>query len=391
MILSRPSAAFTATLIDAPTGLAGTLGVRIENLDATNHTPRTTAGIVEVEAGSGIYVKTGFIAPSTPGTYIVLWDTGGATPVYAEEELVVSSARTRINHPVAQTYTQEPILSQTVLAPGSDAEMTVYLRDRVSLAAVFTTEEGNVSQGNPIAADDLGRWPGWVDNGSYSGHVQSPTNQFTAWWLDFEAHKGGSPTGDGAQGPAGPQGPAGATGSTGPQGAQGSQGIQGAQGPAGEVSTATFNAHANDLALHTSGRQLGLASLTSNSSVTGTAYGDGTNPLILPGVVIAGTRPVVVRLDIGLLANNVAGGYAVARIQRRLSGGSYATIGAAFIWAVVGGGGAPCSREIPMGVLAAGTYDFKMQLAAGVAGQVAALSADSGTTYGPASLRVTEE
>lgn len=92
MIYAAPSATFAATVADAATGLVGTIGVRIENSDGTNHTPRTVAGVVEVEAGSGTYVKADLVAPAVAGTYIVLWDTGGADPDFASEELVVTTS-----------------------------------------------------------------------------------------------------------------------------------------------------------------------------------------------------------------------------------------------------------------------------------------------------------
>lgn len=86
---AQPDTTVTA-ILEGPTGLVGTLGVRIENPDGTTHTARTTAGIVEVEAGSGVYVKANLTAPDTVGTYIILWDTGGGSPVFSTEELVVT-------------------------------------------------------------------------------------------------------------------------------------------------------------------------------------------------------------------------------------------------------------------------------------------------------------
>jgi hypothetical protein len=86
MIEARPGETFTASAGDAPTGLVGTIGVRIENSDGTNHTPRTTAGIVELEPGSGAYVKTGLVAPTEAGTYQILWDTGGVSPLFSDPE-----------------------------------------------------------------------------------------------------------------------------------------------------------------------------------------------------------------------------------------------------------------------------------------------------------------
>lgn len=91
MIFACPSTTFTALCEGAATGLAGTIGVRIENTDGTNHTARTTAGIVELEANSGIYAKRDMLAPSTRGRYVVIWDTGGGSPQFSSEELEVTS------------------------------------------------------------------------------------------------------------------------------------------------------------------------------------------------------------------------------------------------------------------------------------------------------------
>lgn len=87
MIQAAPGRTFTAVLEAATSGLVGTLGVRIERADGTTHTARTTAGIVEIEAGSGVYAKADLVAPDDRGTYLVLWDD--ASDTYAVEELRV--------------------------------------------------------------------------------------------------------------------------------------------------------------------------------------------------------------------------------------------------------------------------------------------------------------
>lgn len=93
MIYAQASQAFTARLEDAPTGQAGTLGLLIRAPDDTIVLARTTAGIVETDPGVYRYHGT---APSTPGEYLVRWDTG-ATPltpgdVYTEELQVFAGA-----------------------------------------------------------------------------------------------------------------------------------------------------------------------------------------------------------------------------------------------------------------------------------------------------------
>lgn len=90
MLYSKPNTTFEASLTGAPSGLVGTLGVQLLDTPAgTVMVARTTAGITEIPAGSGLYHVT-LTAPATAGTYSVVWDTGGATPIYTSEELVVT-------------------------------------------------------------------------------------------------------------------------------------------------------------------------------------------------------------------------------------------------------------------------------------------------------------
>jgi hypothetical protein len=74
VIYAAPGASFEATLTGAPTGLAGTLGVRILDNAGGTTTARATAGIAEFPAGSGFYTVT-LTAPTTAGQYSVFWDT----------------------------------------------------------------------------------------------------------------------------------------------------------------------------------------------------------------------------------------------------------------------------------------------------------------------------
>jgi phage gp36-like protein len=89
MRYERPGDSFNAVLDNAATGLVGTIGVRIDQ-EATTVTPRTTAGIVEFPANSGIYTAT-LAAPDDEGDYTIVWDTGGISPSWATEDLVVTS------------------------------------------------------------------------------------------------------------------------------------------------------------------------------------------------------------------------------------------------------------------------------------------------------------
>lgn len=81
---------FESDLDAAPTGLVGTIGFRLRNAETGVDTlARTTSGIVETPAGSGIYRVTA-IAP-IPATYQQIWDDGAGSPTYAidDDDLVV--------------------------------------------------------------------------------------------------------------------------------------------------------------------------------------------------------------------------------------------------------------------------------------------------------------
>lgn len=63
-------------------GLVGTIGVTLLNPDGTVHTARTILGIYEI--GGGCYGKKITFSDNWKG--IILWDTGGGSPVYATED-----------------------------------------------------------------------------------------------------------------------------------------------------------------------------------------------------------------------------------------------------------------------------------------------------------------
>lgn len=91
-IYAAPGQPFKAAVQGFPTGLTGTVGVRILDDVGGTTTARTTAGIVETPAGSGFYAAT-LTAPSAAGTYSVFWDQGVVSPTTtAGEELIVTSS-----------------------------------------------------------------------------------------------------------------------------------------------------------------------------------------------------------------------------------------------------------------------------------------------------------
>ncbi len=89
MIEATAGASALAYAEDAPSGLVGTIGYTVKDEHDVTAIARTTSGIVEVVAGSGVYQAT-FVVPLTPGPYVFVWDTGGMTPVYSTELMQVT-------------------------------------------------------------------------------------------------------------------------------------------------------------------------------------------------------------------------------------------------------------------------------------------------------------
>lgn len=79
-----PNFVSTANFSAANAGLA-TVGYKIFNLDGSQYAARTTSGVVELGTSTGIYRTIVTYPPFFQG--FVLWDTGGATPVYASESI----------------------------------------------------------------------------------------------------------------------------------------------------------------------------------------------------------------------------------------------------------------------------------------------------------------
>lgn len=123
----NPSTSFEA-VAKFPTGLTGSIGVRIiDNVGATT-VARTTAGISEYPAGSGVYQIT-LTAPDTRGQYTIVWDDGTH---YAVDDLVVTSSITGTVS--GDTYATTDELFRILKIRNPTADQTA-AGDRVMIAA----------------------------------------------------------------------------------------------------------------------------------------------------------------------------------------------------------------------------------------------------------------
>lgn len=91
MLRAAPGAAVEAYTAGFATGLTGTAGVRVRDGVGADTTARTTSGIHEDIAGSGVY-RVVLTAPTIAGVYWVIFDNGSGVYSTPEQLLVTSSA-----------------------------------------------------------------------------------------------------------------------------------------------------------------------------------------------------------------------------------------------------------------------------------------------------------
>jgi hypothetical protein len=78
-LVAYPGTAIYPQIQGAPTGLVGALGAQVIDRTGRVVVARVTGGIIESPAGSGIYTAS-LLAPTVPGEYAVVFDTGTITP-----------------------------------------------------------------------------------------------------------------------------------------------------------------------------------------------------------------------------------------------------------------------------------------------------------------------
>jgi hypothetical protein len=126
VIYASTNGTVNASLVYGTSGLAGTIGVRIITASSTTPMARTTSGIVEYPASSGIYFATinlGTVNPPLdPGRYWVMWDDGSSTPGHViTEDLILHRTST---------------LSQTLRALGAAQADNNVINDHPSVAVI---------------------------------------------------------------------------------------------------------------------------------------------------------------------------------------------------------------------------------------------------------------
>lgn len=227
-IYSKANETFYSELTNAPSGLVGTVGVRIiRKSDGVVVLARTTAGITEVPAGAGTY-RAALTAPPALDAYAVLWDTGSVSPAtVAEDDLIVTTSVAEVVEPP----TTGKILTLAEYKKRRQLTEASMERDEATTAALeaaedavlqytgrdFTTAEGVETRSFPweihtviLETDDFVGAPTGIElevPGVGSG-MTFPTNAFwlgpregpTHYYIDFTPARGLSSPSIGAMG-----------------------------------------------------------------------------------------------------------------------------------------------------------------------------------------------
>lgn len=165
MIYARTGDTFEAVLEGAPSGLEGTIGVRvIDPLAGTTVIARSTAGIVEAPAGSGVYVAE-LTAPADPSVLLVVWDiVEGGDPLtpdstFTDQLEVIASAPPL--EPVPPPTAADTTFTATLPAPpgvtGLGARVEVPVTRAIASAwqpATLVGDTWTVTLDRPLDAGD---------------------------------------------------------------------------------------------------------------------------------------------------------------------------------------------------------------------------------------------
>ncbi len=154
----EPSSDYTSRVFGLTTGLAGTVRFRLVDNDGTADDPiygPSTAGIIEDPAGSGSYVFTGGVAPSTEAKYSRIWDEGAATELVADEDMIVLSGVSSLIV-AGDTYGNVDELARRLkINTPTDAQ-----EDQMTLVLMMATGEINAEidlaeDDDPLSGDNL--------------------------------------------------------------------------------------------------------------------------------------------------------------------------------------------------------------------------------------------
>lgn len=139
-IYKKPGETFSASLRNAPAGMVGTLGVSIlHKVSGTVVMARTTAGIIELPAGSGNYEIE--LACPAAGEYIIFWDNGVISPTTTASEDLISTINPPAVEPVYDIESDLGIVRLLISDVGGK-DGTKFIFTDAEIEAIMAIREG---------------------------------------------------------------------------------------------------------------------------------------------------------------------------------------------------------------------------------------------------------
>lgn len=148
-VYAAPGVSVEVTVYGFATGLVGTVGVRVMDGQGGTTTARSTSGIVESPAGSGVYTAT-ITSPSTAGQYVVVWDD---TATYVPEDLVVGYTAPSVASLSGVDLCTVAQVREWLQKPGGDTAQDTVIQNTITRASrailTYLDREVVVSGSNP--------------------------------------------------------------------------------------------------------------------------------------------------------------------------------------------------------------------------------------------------
>ncbi len=155
----EPSASYTSRVFGLNTGLTGTARFRLIDNDSTADDPiygPSTAGIIEDPAGSGSYVFTGGVAPATDGKYSRIWDSGAATDLVPDEDMIVLTGLTLAEAPSGDVYADTDELARLLkINTPTTAQLAAMSRVLLVAAEEIDSEIDLADDADPLTTRQL--------------------------------------------------------------------------------------------------------------------------------------------------------------------------------------------------------------------------------------------
>lgn len=161
LIYAQPSEKVEIAANDDSTGLVGSLGYQvIDPQTAAVVVARSTAGVVEAPAGSGLYFAR-LTAPASSGSYVIVWDKGTISPeTVAYDQLVINPSGKAPSSESSEELEAESLITleelkfaMNIAAGEVDALRDARLQQAIRDASAAVRRFADRAFGKPVSAE----------------------------------------------------------------------------------------------------------------------------------------------------------------------------------------------------------------------------------------------